>query len=138
MLIVLDTNVLVAGLRASGGRSRAVLRRAIDGLDCPLFGTTLWLEYEAVLARPMVDDLVSPADRRVVMKALAASGRWARIAYRWRPNLPDEADNHLIELAVAGGAQAIVTWNVRDLGRGELVWPGLRVLSPPDYLTEVT
>ncbi|MFN7664382.1 MAG: PIN domain-containing protein, partial [Inhella sp.] len=45
-------------------------------------------------------------------------------------NLPDEADNHLIELAVAGQASVIVSRNLRDLTRGELRFPGLQVLVP--------
>lgn len=55
----------------------------------------------------------------------------------WRPNLLDEDDNHLIELAIAGHAQAVVTHNVRDLTRGELVWPHLRVLTPAQFLEEL-
>jgi hypothetical protein len=54
----------------------------------------------------------------------------------WRPNLPDEADNHLIELAMAGGAAAIITHNVRDIRRGELLLNGLRVHTPAEYLEE--
>lgn len=41
--------------------------------------------------------------------------RWTRVYYLWCPNLCDEADNHLIELAVAAGAPYIVSRNVRDL-----------------------
>ena len=57
--------------------------------------------------------------------------------YIWRPNLPDEADNHLIELAVAGGADLIVTRNLRDIHRGELHFPHLRKISPEDFLKEI-
>lgn len=55
---------------------------------------------------------------------------WTRVYYIWRPNLPDEADNHLIELAIAGGADLIVTRNLRDLRSGELQFPSLRIISP--------
>ena len=54
--------------------------------------------------------------------------------FGWRPNLPDEADNHLIQLALAGNAEAIVTHNVRDVRQGELQFGNLRVLTPGQYL----
>lgn len=51
-------------------------------------------------------------------------------------NLPDESDNHLFELAVAAQADAIVTRNLRDVSRGELTLPLLRVLTPEQFLQE--
>lgn len=66
--------------------------------------------------------------------ALAHAGRWVVPYFGWRPNLRDEGDNHLIELAVAGNARAIVTHNVRDLRHGELSWKNLRVLTPAQCL----
>ena len=36
--------------------------------------------------------------------SLISRRTWVRVYYLWRPNLPDEADNHLVELAVAGNA----------------------------------
>ncbi len=52
-----------------------------------------------------------------VLAALAQRGRWVSVYFGWRPNLPDEGDNHLFELALAGNAAAIITHNVRDVGR---------------------
>jgi len=52
----------------------------------------------------------------------------------WRPNLPDEGDNHVLELAVAGSAQTIVTSNVRDFQRGELRFPDLEILTPRQFM----
>jgi predicted nucleic acid-binding protein len=65
---------------------------------------------------------------------MAKAARWVNISFGWRPNLPDEADNHLIELAVAAGAEAIVTHNIRDVARGELQWAQLSVLTPAQCL----
>ena len=64
--------------------------------------------------------------------------RSVRIYFGWRPNLPDEADNHLVELAVAGGADHIVTRNVRDLRARQLKFPELSVVTPGQFLEEVT
>jgi predicted nucleic acid-binding protein len=137
--IVIDTNVFVAAMRTNNitsSASRAVLRAALDGKFIPLFGNALWLEYEDLLGRPVWTQSTSPDERLTVMKALAAAGRWVGIYYGWRPNLPDEGDNHLIELAIAGNAQAIVTHNVKGLRRGQLIWPGLRIMTPADCMEE--
>ena len=59
-----------------------------------------------------------------------------RVYYLWRPTLPDEADNHVVELAVAGNAEAIVTHNTRDFRRNELHFPGLTVVTPGALIAE--
>jgi predicted nucleic acid-binding protein len=61
-----------------------------------------------------------------------------QVYYLWRPNLRDEGDNHLVELAVAGAAQVIVTNNVADFQTSELRFPGIRVLRPGDLLKELS
>jgi predicted nucleic acid-binding protein len=134
--IVIDTNVFVAGLRSRGGASREVLRRALIGHLRPLFGNALWLEYRDVMGRDIWGPGTTPVEREQVLAALAKRGRWITVYYGWRPNLPDEADNHLIELALAGGAETIVAHNVRDMVRGELGLAGLRILTPAQCLEE--
>lgn len=134
--LVIDTNVFVSGLRSAGGASRAVLRRALSGNYQPLFGNALWQEYCDLLGRDVWAAATTSQERQQVLAALAQRGRWVTIYYGWRPNLPDEADNHLVELALAGGAAAIITHNVRDLARGELVFDRLRVLTPAQCLEE--
>ena len=134
--VVIDTNVFVAGLRSAGGASREVLRRALIGGIQPLFGNALWLEYQDLLGRDVWRESTTSAERLQVLAALAKQGRWVTVYYGWRPNLPDEADNHLIELALAGNAAAIVTHNVRDVRRGELQLGNLRILTPAQCLEE--
>jgi putative PIN family toxin of toxin-antitoxin system len=136
MPVVIDTNVVVASLRSGGGASRVVLRRALVGKLQPLFGNALWIEYQDLLSRPVWTDATTAEERQSVLAALARQGRWVTVYYGWRPNLPDEADNHLIELALAGGAKAIITHNVRDLRGGELQLGPLRVMTPAQYLEE--
>jgi putative PIN family toxin of toxin-antitoxin system len=131
-VIVIDTNVFVAALRSGGGPSREVVRRSLEGQYQPIFSNALWLEYEDLLGRDVWTQETTEDDRRQVLAALAAASRWIKIFYGWRPNLRDEGDNHLVELAIAGGAEAIVTYNTRDFRLGELRWPDLAVLTPPE------
>lgn len=130
--------MFVAALRSEGGAAREVLRRCLQGRYRPLLGNALWLEYEDVLGRKILDSMANEDEKQVLLAALASTGRWVQVYYGWRPNLRDEGDNHLIELAVAGSATAIVTHNVRDLRSGELIWPALRVLTPAQCLKELS
>jgi len=132
--IVIDTNVVIAALGSGGGPSREVIRRALQGRYRPLFSTALWLEYEDVIHRPLARTSTSIEERRALLAALAQCGQWTTIYFGWRPNLGDEGDNHLIELAVAGNARAIVTHNVKDIGHGELSWEHLSIVTPAQCL----
>ena len=139
MVIVLDTNIFVAALLGPGGASRSVLRASLDGRLQPLMGEALFVEFESLLARePLFAGCgLNARQRDDLFNAFLSVCRWTTIYYGWRPNLRDEADNHLIELAVAGGASVIVTKNVRDFQGAELQFPGLRVLTPGDLLKEI-
>jgi predicted nucleic acid-binding protein len=69
-----------------------------------------------------------------LLAAFMSVCQWIRVYYLWRPNLPDEADNHLIELAVAGDAQIIATRNIKDFKRSQLKFPQLEILKPEEVL----
>ena len=135
-IVVIDTNVFVAGLRSGGGASREIIRLALTGKIQPIFGNALWLEYEDLLGRDIWTDATSDGERRQVLSALIKVGQWVTVYYGWRPNLPDEADNHLIELAIAGGAEVIITHNIRDFKRGELL-NSIRIQNPADFLETI-
>jgi len=134
--IVLDTNILVAALLRDGSGPRAVLRRCMDGHYQAVLGPALLAEYEDVLGRTdlFADSVLSEKERNEVFDGFLNRCRWVEVFYAWRPNLPDEADNHLVELGVAAQADAIVTRNLRDLSRGELKFPMLKVLTPEQCL----
>ena len=130
--IVVDTNVFVAATWSTRGASRQVLRRCLLGRYEPLMSQALFAEYESVLARPGLFDRspISGEERAALWAALVSRCLWVRVYYLWRPNLPDEADNHVVELAVAGNAEAIVTHNTRHFRRNELRFPGLGIVTP--------
>jgi len=75
-------------------------------------------------------------EREVLLDAFLSAYPWQKVHYAWRPNLPDEADDHLVELAVTGGATAILTYNTQDFERAELQFPGLRIVRPAALVPE--
>lgn len=138
MRAVIDTNVFVGACLGKGSASKAVAA-CLHGRCVPLMGAALIAEYEDVMARaPLFAACrLSAAERDELLDAFLSVCEWTRIYYAWRPNLPDEGDNHLVELAVAGAADAIVTSNLRHLRRMELRFPNLRILAPNDFLREI-
>lgn len=116
MRLVLDTDVLVAAFRSERGASRELLLGALDGRYTLLVSTALWLEYEEVLTRPaqLVAMRLTVADVRNALAALALVAEPVLIHYLWRPVLTDADDEHVLELAMNGRADLLVTFNQRD------------------------
>ena len=137
-VLVLDTSVFVSALLGPGGASREVLRRCLNAEYLPLMGEALYAEHEAVLSREQkfARCALPSRERAELLDAYLRVCRWTKVYFLWRPNLPDESDNHLVELAMAGGAEVIVIKNVRDIRAGELKFPGLRILKPEQLLKE--
>ncbi len=133
--VVVDSNVFVAGLKSCDGASRQVLRLCLQREVSPIMGHKLFLEFSDVLQRPGLFDSSpsTPAEREALFHGFLAVCQWVNIFFLWRPNLPDEGDNHVLELAVAGGAAWVITHNVSDFA-GELRFPGLQILTPGKYL----
>jgi len=132
---VIDTNVFVGACLGTGA-SAGVIAACLHGRALPLMGTALLAEYEDVLGRETLFDgcRLSDGERSELLDIFLARCEWIHVYFGWRPNLPDEADNHLIELAVAGRASHVVSRNLRDLARAELTFPGLRCVSPEGFL----
>jgi predicted nucleic acid-binding protein len=137
--ILLDSDVLVAAMLGAGAASRLV-GAVLEGRFEPLMGPALYAEHEAVLGRDRLFARcwLSAAEREELFDIYLARCRWTKVYYLWRPNLRDEADNHLVELAVAGGAQAIVTRNRRDFRAAALKFENLAVLTPAECLRRRT
>ena len=132
---VVDTNVFV-GACLGQGPSAAVVAACLQGKCTPLMAAALLAEYEDVLGRAglFVKSRLKGAEREELLDVFLAHCRWTRIYFGWRPNLRDEGDNHLVELAVAGGAESIVTHNLRDLAAHELTFGGLGTVTPAQLL----
>ncbi|MFN5612851.1 MAG: putative toxin-antitoxin system toxin component, PIN family, partial [Pseudanabaena sp.] len=102
--IVIDTSVLISALIGSTGASRELIRLCLQGEYQPLMGNTLFLEYESVVLREEIitQCTLTKQEILILLDAFMSVCQWIDIYYLWRPNLRDEADNHLIELAIAG------------------------------------
>lgn len=138
MKAVIDTNVFI-GACLGQGACRSVIAACLEEKLIPLMGVALLSEYEDVLGRAALFERsrLNAGEREELLDIFLATCRWTRIYYGWRPNLRDEGDNHLVELAVAGGADVIVTRNFRDVARMELLFPGLRVVFPETVIKEM-
>jgi putative PIN family toxin of toxin-antitoxin system len=136
---VVDTNVLVGTMLGGQGDNAKVIRSCLKGVLSPLIGETLFLEYEDVLNRPelFIKSPLSRKERIELFAAFLSVCEWVEIYFSWRPNLRDEGDNHLVELAVAGGAEVIVTNNARDFKNTELRFPDLKVITPWELVKEL-
>ncbi len=134
--IVIDTSVLISALIGSQGPSRKILRRCLQGTHNPLVSNALFLEYEDVSKREKILELcpLTNNEIRELLNAFYKTCRWVPIYYLWRPNIKDEGDNFLIELALAGNASCIITNNIRDLKNAELTFPDLRIETPEQFL----
>jgi putative PIN family toxin of toxin-antitoxin system len=113
---VLDTDVLVAAFRSDAGASRRVLEAARARRFHLLLSVPLMLEYESVLTRPenLAASRASREDVSVVLDELASVGKRVELMIRIRPMLPDPDDEMVLETAINGRADAIVTFNERD------------------------
>jgi len=101
-------------------------------------GAALLAEYEDLLGR---EDIwrgahLTSALRGAFLDIFLSICHWKRIYHPWRPNLSDQADNHLLESAVEGPADYLVTRNVRDLRGGELSFLHISVVAPTRLLKE--
>lgn len=112
--VVLDTNVLVAAARSHAGSAAALLMALADGRYRPMVSVPLLLEYESVLKRPEHLAGRSLAQVDALLDDVCAMARPVHIDVLWRPQTHDESDNMVLETALNGGADGLVTFNVRD------------------------
>lgn len=138
--IVVDTNVFIAAVLSSAGSNRKVIRAFLEGKVIPIMRAALFHEYEDLLSRNdlMQQSPICSEERDTLYAAFLSVSEWIRVYFLWRPNLPDAGDDHLIELAVAGGAGAIVTNNLSDLRGGEPRFPYLKILTPNQFLKSLS
>lgn len=131
MQVVLDTDVMVAALRSDAGASRRLLVAVLDRRLTLLVSVPLLIEYEAVMTRTehLAAASVTVDDVATILDAVAANARPVRLDFLWRAIVKDPNDDMVLGTAVNGNAQAIVTFNARDLARGAASF-GIETLLP--------
>jgi len=133
MRIVLDTCVLVAALRSSSGASHVVLRAIRDGKLQMVISVALFMEYQDVLCRPNLLPHLTIKEIDTILNALCLLSREQKVFYTWRPFLQDPDDDRVMELAVAGKCQYIITQNIKDFAGADSM--GVTVITPSEALT---
>ena len=138
MKAVLDTDVIVAGMRSATGASRRLLELLEVGTFESVLSVALVLEYEAVLKRPKhqtalgltvedIDEFIDGILRATVLVVPF---------YSWRPTLTDPNDEMVLETAINGGVSVIVTFNTRHLAEAAQRF-GIEVLRPGEFLRRI-
>ena len=137
MRIVLDTNVLVSAVRSRRGASNAVLVHAFRDRFDWLASVPLFLEYEQALTRAelLLATGIRMADMSMFLSDIARIVEPVELHFLWRPQLRDPGDEMVLETAVNGRADVLVTHNGRDFVGAESF--GVTVLTPARFLTRM-
>lgn len=136
--LVLDTSVVATALRSQAGASFFLLRAIqLDRLKM-LATPSLFLEYEDVLKRPEQRQVSGLSLQEVdeLLGELAALVEPVDVHLLWRPQLRDPDDEMVLEAAINGRADALVTYNIRDF-RAVAPRFGIRLMRPADILKEL-
>jgi putative PIN family toxin of toxin-antitoxin system len=130
--VVLDTNVIVSGLRSRRGSAFQLLNLVgTQRFDIHL-SVPLVLEYRDVLSREASNFYVDATDIEALIEYHCSVAIKHRIYFLWRPYLNDPKDDMVLELAVAAGCDSVVTYNVRDFVGIEQF--GISVIRPGEFL----
>jgi|ERR1051326_3809921 putative PIN family toxin of toxin-antitoxin system len=138
MRVLLDTDVIVAAMRSDQGASRQLLLAALERRITTLVSVPLMLEYEAVLKRPDQMKAIGLITKDIdsVLDALASVSEPVALRFLWRPVLKDPSDEMVLETAVNGRADRLVTFNVRHLGAAAKSF-GITTCPPAVLLREL-
>ena len=138
MKVVIDTSVWISALIKKESEARELLRLVFQDKIAPQMSEPLFREYESVMKRKKIQTLtvLSKKEQHELLNALLSKCHWNDIYYTWRPNLKDEDDNFLVELAVASDSKAIITYNVKDFTNAQLVFDH-SITTPENFMKEL-
>lgn len=134
-LIVIDTNVILSGLRSNKGKSFELLSMIGGEFFDFAISVPLILEYEAILKNHLDKNIFSDSDIENFIDYVCKVGIKTKIFYLWRPYLKDPFDDHVLELAINANAQSIITFNKKDFFKAESL--GIKIQNPKEFLREL-
>ena len=139
MKVVIDTSIWISALITKESNSRKIIRLALQEKLAPQMSEALFHEYESVMKRTKIQKSCTLTQKEQVelFNALLSVSRWNEVYYLWRPNLKDENDNFVIELAVASGAEYVITYNLRDFETAELSF-NCKIITPEKFIKEIS
>ena len=135
MLVTLDTNIIYQALKSASGASFFILQQVRERKIQIALSVSLFEEYEDVLKREksLKDFGLDIEDIDKFLRFIAYVGKPYKIYYLFRPNLIDEKDNMVVELAVTSQSDYIVTSNIKDFKDAELKFDHLKIVTPIEF-----
>jgi putative PIN family toxin of toxin-antitoxin system len=134
----MDTDAVVAAMRSPSGTSAAIIRAVRRRQATLMLSVPLAMEYESVCRRSehREESGLSGQQVEIFLDAIIAMSEPVRTHFLWRPQLRDPNDEMVLEAAVNGRADALVTFNVRDYGTTPAQF-GVEVLLPREAIARI-
>lgn len=135
MLVTLDTNIIYQALKSAKGASFFILQQVRDRKVQIALSVPLFEEYEDVLKREksLNDFKLDVEDIDKFLRFIAYVGKPYKTYFLFRPNLKDEKDNMIVELAITSQSDYLVTSNVKDFKNSELKFDQLNIVTPSEF-----
>lgn len=136
MLVTLDTNILYQALKSTRGASYFLLQKVRERQIQVALSVPLFHEYQDVLKRKksLKDFGLKPEDIDKFLRFIAYVGKPFETYFLFRPNLKDEKDNMVLELAITSQSEYLVTSNIKDFKNAELTFDQLEILTPGEFV----
>jgi len=136
MLVTLDTNVLYQALKSKTGASYFILQQVRNSRIQIAISVPVFQEYQDVLTRDksLKDFGLRLNDVEKFLRFIAYKSKTYAIYFLLRPNLRDEKDNMIVELAITSQSNYLITSNVKDFENAELKFDQLKVITPAEFV----
>jgi len=136
MLLTLDTNILYQALMSKTGASYFILQQIRNRKIQIALSVPVFFEYQDVLTRDksLKDFELELNDVEKFLRFIAYIGKTFEIYFLLHPNLKDEKDNKIVELAVTSQSDYLITSNTRDFKNAELKFDQLKIITPGEFV----